>query len=631
MFQELFSECCMRIDISELLRLVELLDRDELGVRIFQLSLEVCQSVIMDAPNIKTKFSFYRMNASGSSTLCANPYVMQNSTFNQIMSWDSFIPQKPDGLFALTVVDDSLKGAVDVIIQYESDGYAKKNQEYLQILRKLYQGINLQQTQKDAITKAYFEANGCYAIRSNLENILIDPSQEHYLVKWLNDFTRSHILNVLIILDDMINPESSCLRKKAEKKKRVPIYDHVFFVGAFAVNFLPETSKCNLPAIHPKIDNWSDSFYYMKANLNTKMQNSLNDNVKSNSTTDYGFLFGPNLPWPKMSDVNNRRFEWNRNQVQNYELRTFSNAWLKDEVEIHSVSIERCYFDNDLNCLCGLITPKDVKFHLERGTDLFRSFEVKTINQQYCAFLSLMAHAEYAMLRMANIEINDSTLKLETIHGISWKGTGLGKICIPASGIKNKYLGLGQLKMELRNKQSKYRHRNAFSLSDLFKDSQSLQGFAIRSLERTLPALDDSINSYLSQFNIPNATLFCRMLRIPNILALREMARRTNDEQIADQYKLLLQTLPLGTQTELLFLFDKLRVEMDVVLDRDSYTAKSKIPAKPNLLTLFTIINDQLELNLSEKQLLRIILDHDESIIAEDDMLYSTLMEKIKI
>ena len=235
------------------------------------------------------------------------------------------------------------------------------------------------------------------------------------------------------------------------------------------------------------------------------------------------------------------------------------------------------------------------------------------INLTNEVILTLMSYVEMRFMEIANAAVDDANV-VTRVDGIKWQGTVINRKCVDVYGSGNgstRIKGLTELKMELRNEPHKYRHRSHFTLQDMFKGSQSLKGCAIRSLSQTLPPLDPSIKKYLEQFNIPNAVLFCRMLRVPNILALREMARQSKKQEVAEQYQHILKTLPLGTQTELLYLFDKLRVELDVVLNPNTYLEPERVQSKPNMLTFLLNLNDSLGLGFSEQRLLQIIANTD--------------------
>ena len=83
------------------------------------------------------------------------------------------------------------------------------------------------------------------------------------------------------------------------------------------------------------------------------------------------------------------------------------------------------------------------------------------------------------------------------------------------------------------------------------------------------------VQKYLDQYKIPHAYLFCRILRVPSLLALREMARQAgNYGEIDDQYQSIIKLLPVGTQSEINFMFEKLRNELDFYVNDDDVTAR---------------------------------------------------------
>lgn len=609
-FESLLEECTMKIDIAALMDLIELLDRDELGVRIYQMALEICANVILEYPSLNTEVKFFRMNASGSSHLQANPYVKTRSNFATVLNWDNYIPQKPDGLFTVTVKNESvLNGSIDVVVQYEADGYAKGSAECLQIMRKFYQGIDLQLTQKDAKTATWSKTNSCYAVRSNLAKILVDEQQEEPIVAWVYNFLRSHIFCVLLMLNNIVFPKKSDLSQglfdKKGAKRKGGLYDHMFFIGAFELNFKSHVAGFDYLQDLPEMSDFSESSTYLTANRRVKNAHRINNGLANGGS---GFLYGINLPWPKMQTSDNTSPQWSHFQQTHFEMHTYQCAWIQDNLEVQSVSFQRCFRNNNENSpavLDGLITPWHIKEAYDLKLPVLHNLTITTFLDQSIAFLTLMSPMETVLLDLLNAATDDVNT-ITSYQAIQWQGEAMGKKCISVGGNQNTK-GLNEFKMELRNAPHKYRHRKTFPLKDLFQKSTSLQACAIKSLSDTLPVLDQSIARYLDNFNIPNAVLFCRMLRVPNILALREMARRSKHDEIAQQYQALLKTLPLGTQTELLYLFDRLRNELDIVLNPETYAKKIPLQHKPNILSFAQTVNETLGLGFDDTTIFAIL------------------------
>lgn len=573
-FETYFKHCEMKIDMTEILNFVEFLDRDELGVRIFQMSLQICVEVVNSQSNNKYSLKFMRLNHSGSQGLHSNQYVKKKSTFNEVLPWSMLYRQNPDGLFELTISGHA-QGPLFVIIQYESDGHDKKAIEFGQVFRKYCQGIDLQLTWNDSKTTTFFEKNGTYAIRSNLAHLLLDTGLKEPLVNWLYNFTRSHIKTILMIMNDILNPQQSHL--SAEKSKSNIIMDHIFLIGAFDVHVNRQLTLNSSQLLDrlPKIKTYNDSKTYLKNSVQENADLAINQPLPKN------FVYGHTLPFPLLTKKDNSCPQWNNVK---FDVKTEKRILFVDNLEIQVISFERgriekkkCHglFNSEL--IRSFMQKKDLSAFTENVAYFEKWWNTKgNLIHSDTAYDSIITHVNlFSVMELIFLEIfyNEPTTGFLTHvsqRGLSWKYHGVD-IKKELRDVTNRTDGLNGLKMALRNEPHKYRHRHAFVVGQMFNNSTSFLSCLIGSLHKTLPPLDPSIELYLQKFNIPNATLFCRMLRIPNILALREMARRTIDAKIGEQYERLLQTMPLGTQTELEYLFSKLRQETDVALHPDYY------------------------------------------------------------
>lgn len=159
--------------------------------------------------------------------------------------------------------------------------------------------------------------------------------------------------------------------------------------------------------------------------------------------------------------------------------------------------------------------------------------------------------------------------------GIKWKPdqTGQWGKTMNTGGDRNA-ASFNRLKMHLRNRGEKYRVRQSFE-PYVDASSKSLRARAMISLTSNLPQLQNDVERYLKQYNIPNAELFVRMLRVPNILALRELARQIPEGTMMQKHEKYLDMMPLGTQTELMFLFRQLRNENDFYVTQDDIAGAS--------------------------------------------------------
>ena len=88
------------------------------------------------------------------------------------------------------------------------------------------------------------------------------------------------------------------------------------------------------------------------------------------------------------------------------------------------------------------------------------------------------------------------------------------------------------------------------------KTSQSLEAQILFDMYEKLPTLDPELATYLTQFNAPNIELFLRMIRCSNMLSVQQLAANVSEENISARYARTLQTLPLGSVSELMHILE---------------------------------------------------------------------------
>ena len=213
--------------------------------------------------------------------------------------------------------------------------------------------------------------------------------------------------------------------------------------------------------------------------------------------------------------------------------------------------------------------------------------------------LCLNVRTEMLWLLFAYFKVEIADLKLDVARsfdenkkfkqtGIKWKPDQPGQWgATLETGSNKNAASFNRLKMQLRNRGEKYRVRQSFE-PYVDGSSKSLRARAMISLASTLPQLQNDVEKYLRQYNIPNAELFVRMLRVPNILALRELARQIPEGTMMQKHEKYLDMMPLGTQTELMFLFRQLRNENDFYVTQDDIAEASM--QSPQIMDLYASV-----------------------------------------
>ena len=136
---------------------------------------------------------------------------------------------------------------------------------------------------------------------------------------------------------------------------------------------------------------------------------------------------------------------------------------------------------------------------------------------------------------------------------------------------------LTKLKQVMRDHPHRLRERQHTHRTDYWeqynKSNGTLRAKCYWSLEQNLPQLDEHVQSYLEQFRVPNAALFFRVIRCNSILALRELARQVDTKRMDQPVARHLATLDVCVQSEVNYIFDRVRENLDVYVDTEDVAA----------------------------------------------------------
>lgn len=647
-FDETLDTCVSHIDMQTVLHLVELLDRDELGVRIFEMALQICKEYYF---NENLSFEFMRMNTGGTADLATNPYV-RDKYFARIYPWNKLQKQNPDGLY-LIKMKQSLKNKVraEYVVQYESDGNDKSN-EPMPLVHKIMQGIDLLASFHE---KNDYQTLTSYAVRGNISSMLLEKERPNATIYWLHNFVRSHIKTVLIMMQHMAFPADK-QTKLHHKEKNLKMH-YCFFVGAFDIihnkNEYPFRSKSiedYLPSKQiPVLKSEEMVLDFQKVTIEerqafmSKPEPDGMDNLPG---------FGTTLPFPLMPLLDEddpdgaEAIELLPKVLDAWSIQSKLYMFLSDNYEVQCLGFEIGQiflppaelpdFKDHAIQMQGLITVSTV---LEFIASLFNnyadhhrqqiidaSFEgdwfkdgiVTRVKEQVDTFFSHHSNRErkitlensYNIVAFINSIIfytqfllfwsfgaQFNKKKKLILKGISWKVQNYDKTRFERIAVDDDNDGLLDLKMRIRNDPhfQKKRQNNEF-LNKGYEKGGSLKGRIMCSLNNGLPKLSNDVEKYLNQYKIPHAYLFCRILRVPSVLALREMARQAgNYGEIDDQYQSIIKLLPVGTQSEINFMFEKLRNEVDFFVNGDDVAASDNeitdLDFVQQILQLFEIEN----------------------------------------
>ena len=611
--------CVTHIDMQNVLNLVELLDRDELGVRIFEMALQICKGCYFSE---NLSFEFMRLNTGGAQNLDTNPYV-EDKFFARIYPWQKLASQKPDGLYLIKMKHKKIRR--EYVVQYESDGNDKGN-DPMGLVHKIIQGVDLQASFHE---KNFYKNLTSYAVRGNISSMLVEKERPNADIYWLHNFVRSHIKTVLIMMQHMAFPTDK--ETKLHHKEKDLKMHYCFFVGAFDIIHNKNEYPFKTKSIEDYLPTNFIPILESRAHVIDFQQATKAEKVDY-SATQFGGLagFGTTLPFPLMPLLNDdgsgspAAIQLEQNVLNDWSIKSKLYMFLSDNYEVQCLGFEigqiilsdpgnHDFKDQHIQ-IQGLITVSTV---LEFMQNLFRNYTVhdrqEIINKSFqgewfedqivqnvyeevdeffshsnrerkitldnfyniVAFInSMIFYTQFLLFYSFGAEFNPGgKLKLK---GISWQVQNYDKTRFKRiKSDDNKENGLNHLKMSIRNDPHFQKKRqNDLVLETGYEKGGSLKSRIISSLNNELPKLSKDVENYLNQYKIPHAYLFCRILRVPSVLALREMARQAgNYGEIDDQYQSIIKLLPVGTQSEINFMFEKLRNELDFYVNDDDVAA----------------------------------------------------------
>lgn len=136
------------------------------------------------------------------------------------------------------------------------------------------------------------------------------------------------------------------------------------------------------------------------------------------------------------------------------------------------------------------------------------------------------------------------------------------------------------IKKALRDQPNLLRQRSGQESTDKWEEysrkNGTLRSMCYSSLQQDLPALDPTVDKYLDTFNVPNAKLFFRLIKCNSILALRELARQIDKKKMESHVNKYLEKLDVCVQSEVNYIFERVRENLDVFIDPDSYAILQK-------------------------------------------------------
>lgn len=127
-----------------------------------------------------------------------------------------------------------------------------------------------------------------------------------------------------------------------------------------------------------------------------------------------------------------------------------------------------------------------------------------------------------------------------------------------------------------------------------FNPNMTLRERIFSRLHNEFPQLDPFLQTYIKQFNIPDVELFLRMIRCPNVLALRELAIQhrhvlgaqatSGAKQSQTNIQKTLEYFPISVQSEILFLFKFIESDDSVYVHTPAIHATKRVLLSQSLM-----------------------------------------------
>ena len=620
-FEALYQRCVARVDVNELVVLLDMVGWDDLGGRVWERAIVVASAqlrgcgVFTSGKNKSAQLLTAedgvatKENLSSSKALHPTPWI--DSWAKHWYLWNRHM-QNPDGLFSVRLATE--QGAEEeLIICYECDADSKSvRKEMRKVAMKMWQAVDAARWTRDGSQKR--RTLSCYTVRSNVYRSR--KSKESDPVKrglaWLYRFMCAHIKCYLLLVDDWLatkkGREAHPNDPAVLPRERDQVWDHHFFIGLFV---LPHEHDLSMVPVEmweepkPQSSNEGGNEYtpgwYTAAKFAGAPGDEGNESnggyLRRDSKSKMEEIQFNNLPLPLVCEDGKKTvITFQENFKQYWKASMKKRTW---NLEVSSLSMrrvdvqavtkwaqlphaERWKHTNSDN-INGLWYLTDVKEFLEffctnRHTSVRSVFNLnaeiwpnEVRKRQIADKTPLLQHDLVARL------IQNAMTELETVllgalkTNAGW-GVDVLKWDLSKHGdtvtesVKDDKGILTAIKKALRDNPNMLRQRSAQKGTGGWEEYDRRNG-TLRSavyckLHRDLPPLSREVEDYLDTFQVPNAKLFFRLVRCNSILALRELARQVAVKRV--DISRHLETLDTCVQSEVNMIFDRVRENLDV-------------------------------------------------------------------
>tara|TARA_B110001450_G_scaffold210496_1_gene201744 strand:- start:3841 stop:5985 length:2145 start_codon:yes stop_codon:yes gene_type:complete len=635
-FENVYRRCVERIDVNWLVELLDLVNWDDLGPRVWERAVVICSPHLREMCDVRVSRGLHstdnsdpaaageavRQNLSASHPLHTQPWI--HSWALQWFRWTQH-QQNPDGLFTIRLAHRD-EAADEIVLCYECDADSKGQQrkEMRKVVMKMWQAVDAARWTRGGARKR--RSLSAYTVRSNVMKTL--QTDEESKVKrglaWLYRFMCAHIRTFLLLTDDWlatkqkhaVNPDApECLPREKDR-----VWDHHFFIGLFTVPDIStlvfrQTIDWNTGAVggsvHDKEILTADDYEGVDGtgfrNRDSFLHRGAKDKDQKIKFDDYPLPLvckADNPVWDKVPTFRER-------VKQRWRAPVCLRVW--ENYDVRALSVQRVNVENAI--AWAELRPREQMKHFERLGGAWYLTDVKQFLEYFSTqnsdaagqvFDNLIDDDEWTRSirerqlgdkpekrlrgdRVAQITQNVMT-ELETaLLSVFKTNGGFGDYLLswdapPYASVQREFLKgpggtLTAIKRAIRDQPGLLRERqgqkNVEEWEDYNKKNQTLRSACYCKLEESLPALSDEVDRYLDAFKVPNAKLFFRLIRCNSILALRELARQVSSKRMDGEVSKYLKTLDVCVQSEVNFIFDRVRENLDVFIDNSAVRAIS--------------------------------------------------------
>jgi len=645
-FEDVYRRCVERIDVNWLVELLDLVNWDDLGPRVWERAVVICSPHLREMCDVRVSRGLHstdnsdpaaageavRQNLSASHALHTQPWI--HSWALQWFLWTQH-QQNPDGLFTIRLAHRD-EAADEILLCYECDADSKGQQrkEMRKVAMKMWQAVDAARWTRGGARKR--RSLSAYTVRSNVMKTL--QTDEESKVKrglaWLYRFMCAHIRTFLLLTDDWlatkqkhaVNPDApECLPREKDM-----VWDHHFFIGLFTV---PEISTLVLQPT----DSWNTGAF--GDSVHDKQILTVNEyegNRGGGSRDKDSFLHrgsggasGKDRKQKIMFDDEPLPLVCEADPATVDKVPTFcymvKQRWrapvclrVWENYDVRALSVQRV--DVEKAIAWAELMPRERRKHFERINGAWYLTDVKQFLEYFSTQNSGAAANVFCNLidcdvwtqsvrerQLGVVKLDESPEKilqanrvaqltqnvmaeLETaLLSVFKTGGGRGDYLLswdapPYASVQREFLKgpggtLTAIKRAIRDQPGLLRERqgqkNVEEFENYNKKNQTLRSACYYKLDQSLPTLSDEVDRYLDAFKVPNAKLFFRLIRCNSILALRELARQVSSKRMDGEVSKYLKTLDVCVQSEVNFIFDRVRENLDVFIDNSAVRAIS--------------------------------------------------------